>query len=98
MDISTVVEQYIDSVAYAVGYDISNTDDRNYLSNLISAGVQDLCDAGVNESTITTNKLTLTTLIIFVTDNLNMSPGQFSMSSLYIYNVTKLRLIKDESE
>lgn len=88
----SIATKYIDSIAYAVGYDIHNEEDKRHLRGLVVSGLQDMKDSGVSEEVLKTNALVLTTLIIFVTDNINMSSGQFSTSPMYITNVAKLRL------
>lgn len=87
----SIATKYIDSIAYSVGYDIHNEEDKRHLREIIIAGLQDMKDSGVSEEVLKTNALVLTTLIIFVTDNMNMSSGQFITSSMYVTNVAKLR-------
>ena len=93
--LSTIANKYRSRIAYAVGYDIHDADINLHLTEIIKAGIQDMNNSGVSENVLENNLLVLTTLIIFVTDNINMTAGQFSTSPMYVTNVSKLRLIKD---
>lgn len=83
---------YTDKIAAAVGYDISDESSRNYIKALVDAGIADMQYSGVSDDVINASPLVVTTLIIYVSDNLNMTPGNFVTSSMYISNVIKLRL------
>ena len=87
-----LINKYINIVAYSTGFDVNDADNKVYLTALIKAGIADMKKSGVPEEVILTNDLVLTTLIIFVTDNTNMTPGSFVLSQLYIHNVAKLRM------
>ena len=86
-----LIEKYLDKIAYATGYDISDENGKNMLKDILQAGIQDMQDSGVSQATLLNNPLVYTTLVIFVMDNLNMSSGQITISSMYITNVSKLR-------
>ena len=82
-------------VAYAVNYDINDTDASNHIQMLIDAGIDDMLKAGVPETVfaVDNSPLVIATLVIFVNDNLNMTSGKHTMSLSYIANVDKLRSI-----
>lgn len=90
-----LIEIYLEQVADAVGYDISETKDRNYIASLVKSGLASMKNSGVSDEVLKSNGLVLTTLIIFVTDNMNMNAGQFTTSQMYITNVAQLRMVKE---
>lgn len=85
------ISELLPVIAYAVGYDISDESARVYIEALVSAGVADMMHAGVPEQAILENKLVVSALIIFTNDNLNMAPGDFRTSPMYLANTDKLR-------
>lgn len=88
-----LVTQYETQIAYAVGYDLTDAASKAFLDAVIDAGIADMKATGVSDTVMGSHPLVLATLIIFVTDNLNMTPGEFKSSPLYNSNTTKLRWI-----
>ena len=78
-----LVSKYINNVAYAVGYSLDEQADKDYMSALIDAGLTNMKNAGVSDDVLNSNSLVLTTLIIVVSDNMNMNAGAFNVSPLY---------------
>jgi hypothetical protein len=88
----------VNKIAYAVGYDVSDLVSKTYIEDLIDAGIEDMKGAGVPETVIvSTNKLLVATLTIFVNDNLNLTTGNHKTSTMYIANIDKLRSFIIES-
>ncbi|MFH2116762.1 MAG: hypothetical protein ABII85_01820 [Bacillota bacterium] len=91
MTITEFVTGNINKIAYAVGFDVSDTDSKAMIQLLIEAGIDDMKQSGVAEAVITTNKLSIVALIQFTMDNLKMVPGDFRTSPMYQSNVMKLK-------
>ena len=96
--LENILTNYLEIIAYAVGYDISDQTASNYISLLVGAGVNFMLEAGVKEKVIEDNSLVIATLIIFVTDNLNMNAGRFMTSPMFVFNVEQLRYTEVEVE
>lgn len=92
MNVQDIISRYIDRVAYSAGFDIGNTVSRDSISEIMRAGIADMQASGVRDEVLESNPLVLTTLVIFVTDNLNMTSGSFVTSPMYVSNVAKLRM------
>lgn len=90
-ELKTKVTEYLPIIAYAVGYDTSDSSAATLITTLAEAGMEDMLRAGVPEETLKTSKVVLSALIIFVNDNLNMSAGKYTTSPMYLANVDKLR-------
>ena len=83
-------------IAYAVGYDVSDSTSKAYIEDLVESGIEDMKSAGVPETIILSkNKLVVATLTIYVNDNLNLTTGAHKTSLMYIANIDKLRSIDD---
>lgn len=81
-------------IAAVIGYDVSDTQNETLIELLVDAGIEDMKAAGVPETLLVkedTPKLVVSTLVIFVNDNLNLSSGDHKTSLMYIANVDKLR-------
>ena len=87
-----MVEQHIKRIAYAIGFDITEPDALDFLMSLVNAGWLTLRDAGVRSEILYDWSDMLPALIHFVTDNLNMEPGEFKRSPMFILEVERLRL------
>lgn len=91
MDKQYIIDKYKNKVAIANGLSTLDQPVMETVESYIDAALDDMLGAGVKESVLLTNALVLTTLIIFVSDNLTMNGGSFVMSSTYERNVAKLR-------
>ena len=89
--LENILTNYLEVIAYAVGYDITDETASSYIEMLIGAGVNFIKEAGVSEEVIGSSSLVIATLIIFVTDNLNMNSGKFVTSPMFVFNVEQLR-------
>ena len=90
-DIELRLKEYIPTIAYAVGYDITDEQARTFIETLVFAGAEDMIRSGVPEEAILNSRTVLSALIIFTNDNLNMSAGKYVTSPMYLANVDKLR-------
>jgi hypothetical protein len=81
-------------IATIIGYDVSDIQSQTLIELLVDAGIEDMKAAGVPETLLVkenTPKLVVSTLVIFVNDNLNLTSGDHKTSMMYIANVDKLR-------
>lgn len=90
-DMELRLKEYIPTIAYAVGYDITDEQARTFIETLVFAGAEDMIRSGVPEEAILNSRTVLSALIIFTNDNLNMSAGKYVTSPMYLANVDKLR-------
>ena len=90
-------ENIVKRIAYAVGYDITDVDAKDFINTLVDAGIEDIRRAGVDPLTIANNALVIPTLIMFVNDNLNLTAGSYKTSAMYRENVDALRGSNHES-
>ena len=89
--INTKIQEYLPIIAYAVGYDISDTQAKDFVTAVVTAGAEDMLRSGVPEQTMLESRIVVSALIIFTNDNLNMSAGKYTVSPMYLANVDKLR-------
>lgn len=95
MNKQLIIDKYKNKVAIANGLSTLDQPIMETVEAYIDAALDDMLGAGVKESVLLTNSLVLTTLIIFVSDNLTMNGGSVSMSSTYEKNVVKLRYLPE---
>lgn len=94
VELTNQIAVLTNKIAYAVGYDVSDSASKAYIEDLIESGIEDMKSAGVSETVILSkNKLVVATLIIYVNDNLNLTTGSHKTSPMYIANIDKLRSI-----
>lgn len=87
-------------IATIIGYDMTDTQSATLMDALVDAGIDDMKAAGVPESLLEVESakgLVVSTLVIYVNDNLNMTPGEHKTSLMYIANVDKLRSSIEET-
>ncbi len=82
-----------------VGYDSETVKDVEYIETFIKAGIEDMQENGVSDAVITEKSLAIVALTQYVLDNLQETPGNFTVSSIYTANVLKLRyMVVDTNE
>ncbi len=74
-----------------VGFDSESSEDVDYIETFIKAGIEDMQENGVSDAVITKKSLVIVALTQYVMDNLQETPGNYTVSPIYTANVQKLK-------